>query len=130
MAENEITIKCGKIRMMEDGLFHFKGSPGYKKHTLEDSVACIKVCLKLSGGKKYYILVDVTSVESTTKEARDYYSGPDVAPYCSGLAFIVKSPLSRVIANFFMALNKPHYPIKLFTEEKKAIHWLKQLKNV
>jgi hypothetical protein len=30
------------------------------------------------------------------------------------------------MGNFFLGLNKPHFPTKLFTSEEKAEVWLKE----
>jgi hypothetical protein len=45
----------------------------------------------------------------------------------SAFAIIIQSPLSRVIGNFFMGLNKPRVPARLFKSEKEAVKWLKEL---
>ncbi len=37
---------------------------------------------------------------------------------------VISSPVSRVIGNFFMGLNKPISPTRLFTDPHKAIQWL------
>ncbi len=42
---------------------------------------------------------------------------------------LIGSPVSRVIGNFFMGLNKPIYPTKLFTDPQKAIRWLQTFPN-
>lgn len=38
----------------------------------------------------------------------------------------VINPLSRVMANFFIGINKPLKPTKLFDDRDKAIAWLQQ----
>src|ERR1700756_4774181 len=49
----------------------------------------------------------------------DLYNGKN-------FSILIESPLSRIIGNFFMGLNKPSVPAKLFNNEQDAIAWLKQ----
>lgn len=44
----------------------------------------------------------------------------------SPLPLLLQSPaLTRAIDNFFMGLNKPLFPTRLFTSEEEALTWLK-----
>jgi hypothetical protein len=40
-------------------------------------------------------------------------------------ALIVDSPVGRIIGNFFIGMNKPGIPVKIFDSEDKAIQWLR-----
>ncbi len=77
-------------------------------------------------GKKFPLFIDARSVRSMSREARKHFStnGRDTRIIC--MAIMVRSPLSRVIGNFFMGLNKPQVPARLFDEEPDAIEWLKK----
>ncbi len=39
---------------------------------------------------------------------------------------LIKSPVSKIVGNFYIQFSKPTIPTRLFTEEKKAIAWLTQ----
>ena len=41
------------------------------------------------------------------------------------VALLVGSPLTRVIGMFFMGLNRPATPTRLFTSEPEALAWLR-----
>jgi hypothetical protein len=72
------------------------------------------------------LFVDFTNMKSQTKECRDYYSkNPDHIKTYSAIAILISNPLSRVFANFFIGLNKPLKPTRLFDDRAKAIEWLK-----
>ena len=45
----------------------------------------------------------------------------------SALALIVGSPLSRIIGNFFLSVNKPLYPARLFDNEASGLAWLQAI---
>lgn len=76
--------------------------------------------------KKFPLLIDSRNIKYITKEARDHFSIRNRETLISSFAILIDSPLSRVIGNFFMGLNKPSVPARLFTKEEEAIQWLKK----
>lgn len=79
---------------------------------------------KLSQGKKYPLLVDLNNIKSITKEARDHFAMKNREPLINSLAMVIKSPISRMIGNYFINLSSPTVPTKLFNHKEKAIKWL------
>lgn len=80
-------------------------------------------------GRKFPLLIDARNVKSMAREARRHFSTNGRDTKINAFAIMVKSPLSRVIGNFFMGLNKPEVPARLFDDEAQAIDWLKQYLN-
>ncbi|MGZ4099766.1 MAG: DUF7793 family protein, partial [Bacteroidia bacterium] len=76
--------------------------------------------------KKFPLLVDARHLKSLSKEARKHFSVNDRDTKITCFALIVKSPLSRIIGNFFISLNTTGVPARLFDSEQEAINWLKQ----
>jgi hypothetical protein len=94
--------------------------------TLKESVENSKVVNSLGGEKKFPLLIDSRQIKSISKEARDNFSIRNRETRINSFAVIIGSPLSRIIGNFFMGLNKPSVPAKLFNNEEEAVNWLKQ----
>jgi hypothetical protein len=44
----------------------------------------------------------------------------------TALALIAGSPVTQMIANFFIGINRTTTPQQMFTDEGKAIAWLRQ----
>ena len=63
------------------------------------------------------------------RESRNYASGKEVSKITEAMALLIKSPVSKVLGNIFLGINKPPYPTKLFTDKEEAIKWLKGVKN-
>lgn len=42
------------------------------------------------------------------------------------VSMLVGSPLTKLIASFFLGLNKPKFPIRSFTNIDEAISWLQK----
>jgi len=66
-------------------------------------------------------------VKVVTREARQFFAESEenrAISSCVGL--VVTSPVARVIGNFFMGLNKPRVPTRLFKTVDDAVRWVKQ----
>ena len=80
-------------------------------------------------GIKFPLLVDTREIRSITRDARQHFTTNDRESSINSLALLIKSPVSKVIANFFMSVNKPNVPAKIFNSEEKAVDWLCQHLN-
>jgi len=94
---------------------------------LEDAMENSSYINSLPGPARFALLVDVRPIKSITKEARDYFSMRGRESRVIGFAILIDSPLSTIIGNFFMGLNKPRVPVRLFTNEIKALTWCRNL---
>jgi len=95
---------------------------------LKDAEANTFTVKQISKGKIYPILVDIREIKEIKKEARDHFTMKNRVPGVLAIAILINSPLSKIIGNFFMGINKPSVPSQLFTSEEKAIAWLSRFK--
>lgn len=110
--------------MGEDGICRTKAKPGAEisaPHAMENTLAVTSFYIT----KKFPLLVDARDVRSISKEARRHFAINGRDTKVTSFAIMVKSPLSRVIGNFFMGLNRPGVPARLFDSEAQAVEWLK-----
>jgi hypothetical protein len=111
--------------MGEDGIARTivkKNAEVTLKEAKENTVAVFS----LYKDKKFPLLIDSRNIKYITKEARDHFSINNRETLITCFGIIIDSPLSRIIGNFFMGLNKPSIPAKLFTNEEEALKWLKK----
>jgi hypothetical protein len=120
-------IKAYYTWMGNDGIARTKVKP-YTDVTLEEAKENSIAVNALSAGESFPLLIDSRQIRSITKEARDFFSMNNRESCVSAFAIIIDSPLSRIIGNFFMGLNKPRVPARLFTTETEALKWLKEFK--
>ncbi len=110
--------------MGDDGICRTKTKPQAEitlKEAMENSIA-VNSFYK---NKKFPLLVDARDVKTMAKEARKHFSTNGRETKITCMAIMVRSPLSRVVGNFFMGLNKPIVPARLFDDEQDAVDWLK-----
>jgi len=120
---NEIKTRTEHIVLGEDGIVKCKAFK-YSQHTLEDAKENIEAVRLLAKGRRVPVLVDITEVKGADREARAYLASEEVAVVQSAAALIVGSPISKLVGNFFIGLNKTTFPTRLFTDEKRAVKWL------
>jgi hypothetical protein len=82
--------------------------------------------LKVSNGVSRPLFLDARNFISMDRATMKYYKTKEVVEYITFAAFLTGSPLSSLAGNIFLALEKPLVPTKLFTDEKKALKWLKK----
>ena len=75
------------------------------------------------------VLIDMREMKSITREAREYYANQRTSSIQRATALLVKSKVTKVMANFFMGLNKPITPTRMFIEPEEAIQWLAEFSN-
>lgn len=78
----------------------------------------------LSKNRPHTMVIDITSLNEMSPEARIYLQetsskwGNTVA-----VALISNSITAKVISNFFLSINKPTYPVKVFANSLEAHLW-------
>lgn len=113
---DEDGIACTKVKTAAEVNLEF---------AKENSVAVNSLS---KNGEKFPLIVDARGIKSMTREARNQFSTRGRKTSVTCFAIIIDSPLSRVIGNFFMGINKPAVPTRLFDNEVEAKHWLLHLK--
>jgi len=93
--------------------------------TLEDGQESTRISAEMVNYQPLPLLCDLTNVVKMSQACRNHFSGPEHAKTFSKCALIVTNPISRVIGNFFLGLNKPLKPTRLFTSKEEGEKWLK-----
>ena len=72
------------------------------------------------------LMVDLATPKGQSRETREYFSNnPRHLATYSAAALLISNPISRVLANFYLGLNRPQRPTRLFTDYHQAMQWLK-----
>jgi hypothetical protein len=93
--------------------------------TFNDALEDFNLYASLCEKQKRPVLVDIRNIKSVDYKARAYYSGDEATKYLKAAALVIGNPVSRVIGNFYMGINKTVFPFRLFTKTEDAINWLK-----
>ena len=71
------------------------------------------------------ILTNPEKAQIMTKEVRDFALGKEMAEITVAMAIMQNSMMIRVAANLFFKIAKPTYPMQMFSDEAKAVEWLR-----
>ncbi len=86
---------------------------------------------KLSNGQPYAVLVDSGMYTTISKEARELLASKEFAEITIAKALLVRSLGHRIMGQFYIKINKPFIPTKIFSDREEAILWLSvQLSNI
>lgn len=94
---------------------------------VNDGYEMRKQFLIQSKGNKFAVLTDASNFFSTTSELRQLLSSKEFTDLRFATAIVTQSMASKIIGNFFIKVNKPATPTKLFSNENLAFDWLNNL---
>lgn len=122
--KNELTSRVAKVWLGDDGIARIIHVPKAEL-TLAGAQETMAAYKKLYKGKRLPLFVDTREMKSMAREARLYYASAEAQAVASAVALIIDTPVSRVLGNFYLGLNKPLLPTRLFSSEDEALEWLK-----
>ena len=93
-----------------------------------DVVENYLACEKLTKGKKYSYIVNGNNFSSSAA-AKAFATRLKSSNGIIAEAFICSSFTNKLLGNFYIKLNKPTVPTKIFTKEINAIKWLRNLQK-
>jgi hypothetical protein len=123
MAQDEVvTLRTGRF-WKDAGILRGECFEAAEE-TLEDAQDQVERQRAMLDGRPLPFLMDIRRVRSLSREARTFFASATAAEVFAATALLVRSPLSRAVGNFFLGLNKPSMPTRLFTDETEALAWL------
>lgn len=121
-------LTCYFTWMGEDGIARTKvkaGSEVKLEHAQENSVVVNGFYID----RKFPLLIDARGIKSITRDARNFFTTNGRQTNTLAFAIIIDSSVSKVVGNFFLGINKPAVPTKLFLDESNAAEWLSKFKK-
>lgn len=96
------------------------------EQTLDDARENTRAFDGLAQGTKRLLMVDMRVPYRTGPGVREYYATEEAGRNVAALAMVTPSRTTRIIGNFFLGLNNPGYPCKMFNDDRSAARWLLQ----
>lgn len=119
----ELSLDFAKIRFYVPDMVHVEVIGDYL--ITEKEVRVINDVLgDLNEGREMLTLISAEEVTQFDDSARVFSASAEGTMYTKAEAIVVKSLSQRLIANFYVKVNKPLKPSKVFNSEKEAIKWL------
>lgn len=123
----EVELPEVVIRLRSDGLVHVY----YKENTIIDPELqnrMVVIFRELTGEKKSGYIFESAEGVTFPRESREHSVAleNDNSPVAAS-AVIVKSLASRLVANFFIRVDRSHIKYQVFSNTEDAVSWLHSL---
>ena len=73
---------------------------------------------------KLFNLFQFGNGSSLSRELREYASKKEGAVRTIGTAILVRNLAQQLLIDYYLKINKPHYPTRAFYKKEKAIEWI------
>jgi hypothetical protein len=118
----EVRTRVGRY-WLEEGIVCTSFLPGAFV-TIDDSREGTEAIRRLSGGRPARRMSLLDGLKGATPEARAWGERAPFTELVTAHAMVVSSPVTRVLASFFLAFNRPPIPTKIFADREDAKAWL------
>lgn len=108
------------LSVLPDGVVVARLNDGMYEE-LEHAKLAGNAITEFCGGSGARVMVVFGKAKGQSREAREYWASTNVV---GRAALVIGSPLSRVLGNIYMGIQKPKMPTRLFTLEAEALAWL------
>jgi len=104
----------------------------YKKDlkiNLDIAKEIVKIRQELANHNPVVALIYNQGVVKMDKKAREYFASDDGIKGIIAAAIVVGSPFTTFLANFFVSVNKPKMPVRVFSSANDALKWLQKYRK-
>lgn len=119
----KITFTNFEIEINDFGFYNVSVNES-EEFTIDDLKKLVNAEAEL-GGEKLPVLVLCAEHASTNSELMNAMAKNANNPFSKADAFVIKSMAQKILANFYIKINKPERPTKFFNDRDEAINWLK-----
>jgi len=123
MLRRTVRSDFGEVSIRQEGVVHAKVLHGVEID-LDKAKTYHSLVEYLTSNTAHSTVIDLSGVSTVSPEAREFLQmkssqwGKTIA-----VALVTSTFTARVIGNFFLTVNKPSYPVKIFTDPLIAQHW-------
>lgn len=96
---------------------------------VEDIIDIKQVNLELTQDHNYGLIIESGKYTSISNEARTMMTTKAIEEKRAATAIVIHNLAQRLLADFFMRINKPSIPTKIFSNKESALEWIKKQIN-
>jgi len=117
------------IELRDDGIIQLTTSEFFS-FTIKETKEGVDAIGKLGGGKEMPVLKIAGEWSTVDGESRRFCASEEGGRFSLAEAIVIKTLAHQIIGNFYLQVEKPAKPTKLFTQVDLAINWLKTFKKI
>jgi hypothetical protein len=131
---NDVTVvgehhyKFASIRLRNDGITQIDTDDD-AMFTLEETKEVHSKVTELNGEQPILILHVLGKHTSADDDSRKFLASKAGNQQRKAFAFVLQSLSQRIIANFYIKMNRPEKPTHFFNSQQEAEKWLRVMKK-
>lgn len=115
------------VSLTSDAMYHIHIESDIEV-TVTIAKQIVNAMQNLQSKAKLPVIIVVEDFTLPSKETREYLAQKAASPFASAEAYVVKSIAQKLVGNFYLNVNKPERPTKIFNNTCKALDWLEKYK--
>lgn len=119
----ELSIRVARVWLDNDGLVVLDYLEGVTVE-VSDVKEILAAEQALTRGAPIRQLARIDGIAGASSDARAYAAEDEYASAHAGIAIVTTKAVPRILGNFWMRVNKPPIPTRLFSSEDEARAWL------
>lgn len=124
MGTNSIELQKSLHTLIAPAIIRIDGKEGAHIE-LNDVIKMREANLRLSGNQPFCVLMNgAYHYHTYSKEAKELLASEEYCKLRKAAAFVVNSLAVRMLVMFFLNINQPKTPTRIFADEQEAIKWL------
>ncbi|MCB0408761.1 MAG: STAS/SEC14 domain-containing protein [Flavobacteriales bacterium] len=80
--------------------------------------------IRIQNGKKMKVIADIRNIWQASLKARKRAASSEMQSQNIAMAIVTDSLASKLLANFFIKINKPSSPTRMFNSKEEGLLWL------
>ncbi|WP_219928082.1 DUF7793 family protein [Arthrobacter sp. HMWF013] len=110
----------GRVSLENQEIIHLLWEPKVRIEAA-DARAAMAAVNSIARDSEYPMLVDMTTTESLSRQARSVFT---IRCAASRIALLGTSPVDRILANWSLGVQNLPCPTRFFTSRTEAMKWL------
>jgi hypothetical protein len=111
------------VGLRTDGILVYQPRPGADV-SYDFAAQVLELGLQIANGRARPTLVLMQDLARIDREARTFFASDAYLRLTAQTALVVSSPVSRVIGNFLIGINRLKFPCRVFDDQERAVAWL------
>jgi len=124
-------LDCGTLWKLTDQIVLIRFKDG-SDLCLDDAKAVGDAAIDFFEGKKFFAIIDVRNMGgSVAREASTYFAQDErLTKHRLAQAIVVNTLAMKLVARFYIKIDKPVRDVQIFNEIEEAIDWLETKKHL
>ena len=122
---NNISLDHAEISLREDGIVEIN-TKSSSELGIEQCMENQKAYAQLLEAKRYPMIHIGGKYVTIDKKARKYAASEEALRFSVAEAYVITSLAHKILAKFYLKVDKPSVPTKFFSTKVAAENWLKE----